>query len=133
MQSKRQRQHPCDATNCENHVPVIARRLDMTRDAPLTLASCTVAMSQVQVKREPFDPALQGETAQPGNGLIYSTFAASINFFRPYAPQIVPILVCAFFVPVVLALSGFAGWVVWNSLSTGWEIPLYLQYGYVVF
>lgn len=80
-------------------------------------------------KRETFDTALKEGDGRSGNGLIYSTFAASINFLRPYAPQIVPVVVCAFFVPVIFALSGFAGFVVWNSLSAGWEVPLYLQYG----
>ena len=82
-----------------------------------------------RVKRETFDTALEEEDGPPGNGLIYSTFAAGTNFLRPYAPQIVPIVVCAFFIPVIFALSGFAGFVVWNSLSAVWEVPLYLQYG----
>lgn len=126
----REQQVKATRRDCENHV-IAERGQRGARHTAGTLSSCPLPMSKLQARREPFDPALEDEVAQPRNGLIYSTFAASINFFRPYAPQIVPIIVCAFFIPVTLALSGFAGWVVWSSLSTGWEAPLYLQYGYV--
>ncbi|KXN83891.1 hypothetical protein AN958_00971 [Leucoagaricus sp. SymC.cos] len=52
-----------------------------------------------------------------------------VSVLRPYAPQLVPILVCLFLVPFAVCLSLFAGWRVWKSLSVVWEVPLYLQYG----
>ena len=72
---------------------------------------------------------LQPEEAEAESGLIYSTFVSTASFLRPYAPQIVPVVVCAFFIPIILAISGFAGYVVWSNLSAKWETPIYLQYG----
>ncbi|KAJ2919290.1 hypothetical protein MD484_g1146, partial [Candolleomyces efflorescens] len=72
---------------------------------------------------------LQPEVAEAETGLVYSTFVSAASFLRPYAPQIVPIAVCAFFIPIILAISGFAGYVVWSNLSAKWETPIYLQYG----
>ncbi|KAJ2932751.1 hypothetical protein H1R20_g4340, partial [Candolleomyces eurysporus] len=71
----------------------------------------------------------QPEEAEAESGLIYSTFVSTASFLRPYAPQIVPVVVCTFFIPIILAISGFAGYVVWSNLSTKWETPIYLQYG----
>ncbi|KAJ3550278.1 hypothetical protein NMY22_g557 [Coprinellus aureogranulatus] len=82
-----------------------------------------------ELKRRPFDPSPEEENAGSAQSLIYSTFSWSIGYLRPYAPQVVPIVVCVFFIPVILALSALAGYTVWNSLSSGWEVPLYLQYG----
>ncbi|KJA29301.1 hypothetical protein HYPSUDRAFT_61326 [Hypholoma sublateritium FD-334 SS-4] len=48
---------------------------------------------------------------------------------RPYAPTLIPILVCALFIPLILLLSAFSGWYVWSSLSVSWQVPLYFQYG----
>ncbi|KAF5355812.1 hypothetical protein D9756_004089 [Leucocoprinus leucothites] len=52
-----------------------------------------------------------------------------VSVLRPYAPQLIPILICLFLIPIAVCLSLFAGWRVWKSLSVGWEVPLYLQYG----
>ncbi|KAF6766551.1 putative adipose-regulatory protein-domain-containing protein [Ephemerocybe angulata] len=81
-----------------------------------------MSKSEIRAKKKK-----EGEGAR--NGLVYSILAASIGFLRPFAPQIVPILVCSFFIPIILGVSGFAGLVVWNSLSAQWQSPLYLQYG----
>ncbi|KAF9566173.1 hypothetical protein CPC08DRAFT_815056 [Agrocybe pediades] len=48
---------------------------------------------------------------------------------RPYISKLVPLLVCALFVPLIILVSASAGWIVWSNLSTSWEAPLYLQYG----
>ncbi|KAF8640447.1 hypothetical protein AX17_000111 [Amanita inopinata Kibby_2008] len=61
--------------------------------------------------------------------LVNSIVTASIDVFRPYAPQIIPVFVCTLLIPVLVALSTLAGWLVWKSPSVGWESPLYLQYG----
>ncbi|KAF8167755.1 hypothetical protein B0H34DRAFT_792449 [Crassisporium funariophilum] len=52
-----------------------------------------------------------------------------LSAVRPYAPRLIPLLVCSFFIPLIIILSLSAGWVVWSSLSVSWEVPLYLQYG----
>ncbi|KAL0951392.1 hypothetical protein HGRIS_008088 [Hohenbuehelia grisea] len=52
-----------------------------------------------------------------------------ISLFRPFAPQIIPLVVFAFLIPTILALSALAGWIVWRSVPVAWEAPLYLQYG----
>lgn len=52
-----------------------------------------------------------------------------MSVLRPVALQLVPIFVCLFLIPFAVCLSIFAGWMVWKSLSVGWEVPLYLQYG----
>jgi len=52
-----------------------------------------------------------------------------VSVLRPVALQLVPVFVCLFLIPFAVCLSVFAGWVVWKSLSLGWEVPLYLQYG----
>ncbi|KAF8898895.1 hypothetical protein BD779DRAFT_1486090, partial [Infundibulicybe gibba] len=48
---------------------------------------------------------------------------------RSSSPQIIPLFVCLFLVPLVILLSLFAGWIVWNSVATAWDSPLDLQYG----
>lgn len=50
---------------------------------------------------------------------------------RPYAPTLIPILVCSLFIPLIILLSTFSGWYVWSSLSVSWQVPLYFQYGSV--
>lgn len=54
-----------------------------------------------------------------------------ISVLRPYAPQLIPIVVCLALVPFAVCLSLAAGWMVWKSLVVGWEAPLFFQYGYV--
>lgn len=61
--------------------------------------------------------------------VLSPVLGAVLSAVRPFAPRLVPILVCALFVPLVLLLSASAGWFVWSSLSASWEVPLYLQYG----
>ena len=64
---------------------------------------------------------------------LYGCVVNVISTLRPYAPQLVPILVFAFFIPLAILLSAFAGYIVWTNLSVSWESPLYFQYGYVFF
>jgi hypothetical protein len=64
------------------------------------------------------------------NPPFYNAILASgQNAFRAYAPQIVPLVVCALFIPFVVAISILAGWLVWKNASVSWEAPIYLQYG----
>lgn len=71
-------------------------------------------------------------------GLSQSSFAsASIRYllsllsraFKPFAPQLVPLAVFIFLIPLALCLSGLAGWIVWKNVAVSWETPLFLQYG----
>lgn len=68
-------------------------------------------------------------TKQPAISLLYGFVVNVISALRPYAPQLVPILVFAFFVPLAILLSAFAGYIVWTNLSVSWESPLHFQYG----
>ncbi|KAH6916870.1 hypothetical protein BKA70DRAFT_1555472 [Coprinopsis sp. MPI-PUGE-AT-0042] len=83
-------------------------------------------MSKVDAEDE---SSYEIQEPEESSGLLLSSFQSLFNLIRPYAPQIVPVLVCVFLIPLILSLSGFAGYAVWSSLSKGWEIPLYLQYG----
>ena len=58
---------------------------------------------------------------------------AGFQSLRPYAPQLIPLLVFLLTIPTLLALSLSSGWFVWRSIAVGWEVPVYLQYGYVFF
>ncbi|KAK0205730.1 hypothetical protein IW262DRAFT_1328328 [Armillaria fumosa] len=71
-------------------------------------------------------------------GLSQSSFAsASIQYLlsllskslKPFAPQLVPLAVFIFLIPLALCLSGLAGWIVWKNVAVSWETPLFLQYG----
>ena len=70
---------------------------------------------------------------QAAISLLYGFVVNVISTLRPYAPQLVPILVFAFFVPLAVLLSAFAGYIVWTNLSVSWESSLYFQYGYAFY
>ncbi len=53
-----------------------------------------------------------------------------LALIRPFAPQLIPLAVFAFLIPLVFSLSVAAGYAVWKNVAVGWEMPLYLQYGY---
>jgi hypothetical protein len=58
--------------------------------------------------------------------------ARGFAHLRPFTPQLVPLVVGLFLIPVLLFFSASAGFVVWKSSAVAWEHPLYLQYGYVL-
>ncbi|KAK0208157.1 hypothetical protein DFS33DRAFT_1301671 [Desarmillaria ectypa] len=71
-------------------------------------------------------------------GLSQPSFAsASIQYLlsllskslKPFAPQIIPLAVFFFLIPLALCLSGLAGWMVWKNVAVSWDFPLFLQYG----
>lgn len=51
------------------------------------------------------------------------------GYLRLVAPQLISLSVCLLLVPLVILLSAFAGWFVWQNIAVGWETPVYLQYG----
>lgn len=70
------------------------------------------------------------DATQHSSTVYDAILASSFNAFRAYAPQIVPLIVCTLLIPLVLAISLLAGWLVWKNASVSWEAPIYLQYGY---
>ncbi|KAJ7596883.1 hypothetical protein C8J56DRAFT_1158896 [Mycena floridula] len=70
------------------------------------------------------------------SSLAYAPFRiliASVSYIlallQPFAPQIIPILICTLFIPIIALLSSAAGWIVWQNVAVAWRSPLYLQYG----
>lgn len=64
--------------------------------------------------------------------ILHSFSSITLATLRPYAPQIVPILICLLFIPLVVILSISAGFVVWKNFAVDWETPVHLQFGYVL-
>ena len=67
-------------------------------------------------------------TSLPGR-LLYYVYSAFLSVLLPLTPKLVPVVVCALFVPLVFFLSFTASFVVWSAFSISWVVPLYLQYG----
>ncbi|GJJ13913.1 hypothetical protein Clacol_008170 [Clathrus columnatus] len=44
-------------------------------------------------------------------------------------PRLLPVIACLLCVPLLLTISGAAGWVVWKRIPVGWNEEVYLQYG----
>ncbi|EAU92690.1 hypothetical protein CC1G_01735 [Coprinopsis cinerea okayama7 len=81
-------------------------------------------------KLEPADTELPFDSDDSEHtSFLLSSFQTGLNLVRPWAPQLVPLVVCLVFIPLILALSTIAGYVVWSNLSAQWETPLYMQYG----
>ena len=99
------------------------------RDLTGNRFATTFRMSKPEPIEEAPKPFPADDDTTPKDGLISSTFSSSVDFLQPFAPQIVPLVVCTFFIPTILAISAFAGFVVWSNLSTKWQAPVYLQYG----
>jgi len=61
---------------------------------------------------------------------FFLALASSVfSLLRPFAPQIIPLLICVFIIPLVVLLSLSAGFLVWKNVAVGWESPLHLQFG----
>ena len=63
--------------------------------------------------------------------LVQGAVASGYSLFRPYAPQMVPLMAFAITIPILVFFSLSAGWLVWRSIAVSWETDLYLQYGCV--
>ncbi|KAF7800046.1 hypothetical protein EIP86_011289 [Pleurotus ostreatoroseus] len=61
--------------------------------------------------------------------LVQGAVASGYSLFRPYAPQMVPLMAFAITIPILVFFSLSAGWLVWRSIAVSWETNLYLQYG----
>lgn len=64
--------------------------------------------------------------------LLLSFSSNTVATLRPYAPQIIPVLICILSIPLVILLSVSAGFVVWRSVAVDWEVPIHLQFGCVL-
>jgi hypothetical protein len=82
----------------------------------------------------------QGDVREPDNvstillaplRFFESLFSQTLEFMKSITNQLVTLIVCLILVPLVILLSVFAGWFVWKTVAVGWDIPVYLQYGYV--
>lgn len=62
--------------------------------------------------------------------LLLNILSAGLRLLRPFAPQIVPLVVFVLTIPVIVFFSLSAGWLVWRSVAVGWEVEVYFQYGY---
>lgn len=63
--------------------------------------------------------------------LIFHIFSAAFRLVKPFAPQLIPLVVFLLTIPIIVFLSLSSGWFVWRSIAVGWETDLNLQYGYV--
>ena len=77
------------------------------------------------------DPSFIASAALVPARLFLSTLVTLIRVFRPYAPQLIPLLVCLLLLPAVILVSVFAGFLVWRDIAVPWDAPLHLQFGYV--
>ena len=73
-----------------------------------------------------------GNESRPrSSNLLTTVISYGVSALRAVAPQIIPLFVFALLIPLIVAVSIFAGWLVWKNASVSWEAPLYLQYGCV--
>lgn len=56
--------------------------------------------------------------------LLLNIISAGLRLPRPFAPQIVPLVVFVLTIPVMLFFSLSAGWFVWSSVAVGWEMDV---------
>lgn len=92
----------------------------------LPAASDVGATGQVRANR-------QKQSSLPAffpSGFLLSSFFAFFRAVKPYAPQLVPLIVFIILLPAVILISFFAGFIVWNNVAVAWDVPIYLQYGY---
>lgn len=60
---------------------------------------------------------------------LLAVASSTLSFLRPFAPQIIPVLICVFIIPLVVLLSLSAGFLVWKNVAVAWESPIHLQFG----
>jgi len=77
------------------------------------------------------DPSFIASAALVPARLFLSSLVTLVRVLRPYAPQLVPLLVCLLLLPAVIFVSIYAGFLVWRNIAVPWDAPLHLQFGYV--
>ena len=91
-------------------------------------------------KLEPDDDAPRSPLLSTYNPLriVLSILRRCVMYFFPpttslrIASHLVPLLVCLSLIPLVLFSSLFSGWYIWKNIPVSWQVPIYLQYGYVL-
>ncbi|EIN14085.1 hypothetical protein PUNSTDRAFT_59363 [Punctularia strigosozonata HHB-11173 SS5] len=58
-----------------------------------------------------------------------NVFLYALGVLRGLSPQLIPIAICALFIPFLILTSMVAGILVWKSTAVGWEMAVYLNYG----
>jgi hypothetical protein len=86
-------------------------------------------MASLITKVEQEDSKPLYEDQRQGSLWFETISSSALRFFRPLAPQLIPLFVCLALIPVIIFFSLFSGWYVWKNVAVGWESPLYLQYG----
>lgn len=90
----------------------------------------TMAASSHPIKVEPGDEKPDLLSApHVGNPAPPPPVPLFIRLLRPFAPQLVPLLVFLALIPIVVSLSLFSGWYVWRNVAVSWKTEVYLQYG----
>lgn len=85
--------------------------------------------SSYSIKVEPGDEIPELPPAPVGNPAPPAPVPLFIRLLRPFAPQLVSLLVFLALIPVVVSISLFSGWYVWRNVAVGWKTDIYLQYG----
>lgn len=86
----------------------------------------TVMREQGQGQEEPVSDALLAPL-RFSNAIV----AKGAEYIRSMAPQLIALSVCLLLIPLLILLSALSGWFVWKNIAVGWEVPVYLHYGYV--
>lgn len=76
-----------------------------------------------------FSPTILSNILAAPARLLVVVVSSGSSFLRPFAPQLIPVLICLFLVPLAILLSLTAGFIVWKNVAVGWESPLHLQFG----
>lgn len=72
------------------------------------------------------------ETKRPpdkDSAIVYSALSLVAKPIRPLIRHLLPFIACLLCIPILLTMSGAAGWLVWKGIPTGWSADVYLQYG----
>ncbi|KAI6047757.1 putative adipose-regulatory protein-domain-containing protein [Pisolithus marmoratus] len=85
--------------------------------------------SSYSIKVEPGDEIPELPPAPVGNPAPPAPVPLFIRLLRPFAPQLVSLLVFLALIPIVVSISLFSGWYVWRNVAVGWKTDIYLQYG----
>ncbi|KAH8835883.1 hypothetical protein DL96DRAFT_1575951 [Flagelloscypha sp. PMI_526] len=96
-----------------------------TEDSEMSLDETTKPLPSTETQPQSLSTTVLNVPLRLGSYAI----STSWRYFRPLAPQVVPIVVFFSFVPIVSFLSFSAGWLVWTMVAVGWQAPVFLQYG----
>lgn len=61
---------------------------------------------------------------------VRSSIRTVLSRLQSVYPKLVPLAICLGVLPILALFSLAAGWVVWRNVPEGWQVPVYLVYGY---